>query len=520
MKANDHLGVQLWLTARSTALFRSVRSAALVIAWLLATSFVFSAQPIVTVQPTNQTALIGADIEFAVDFNGTPPVQCQWYKSGVAVASATNALLSLTNLSVASAGSYFARVSNAEGTNTSLRARLFIEMTNAVSTPITLTGWNRDVILENTAIPFAQSFDEATNPTVYGVWFEEGTGGNPNGLPSSRQFTSAINHPDVVFQFQPYDASNVLWMAASPASQRTNTLTLVSPKPYVSLAIAAASGYGDQSAVSTPSVSGYLVLNFEDGTKSAIISLLTLDWFVTTNPGGIPRAIVGLGSQYTTNSGASYVKSFSSDVVALCQTDINLLTLGYADKSLASITFVGAQSATYFTKTTTGIFAVSGVAADLGINPPVFLQSNVTNQNVAKSSSLMFSISNGGTEPVSYQWQLQASALGTKANIVGATNSWLLRTNIQSTGGYSIEARNAAGVATASAEINLYFGALTANGVSYNWGWNFFRQTTVRAQQSTNLTDWSNLGLYGNSFGFTASDNKQNAKKFFRIIPQ
>lgn len=147
--------------------------------------------------------------------------------------------------------------SNAEGTNTSQQARLYVTLTNAVSTPIAMTGWNRDVILENAATPFAQSFDTATNFTAYGVWFEEGLAGNLNGLPSSRQFASAIKQPDVVFEFQPYNTNNVLWMTTSRASQRTNTLTLVSPKPYVSLSIAAASGYRDQSAGSTLSVSGY-----------------------------------------------------------------------------------------------------------------------------------------------------------------------------------------------------------------------------------------------------------------------
>ncbi len=480
---------------------------------------VFASPASVTLQPTNQTALVGGSVSYVVDFSGTPPVQCQWYKSGVAVASATNTLLSLTNLSVTSAGAYYAVVSNAEGTNTSLRARLFVEMTNAVSTPIAMTGWNRDVILENTATPFAQPFDQAANIVVYDVWFEEGFNGNPNGLPQSRQFTSAINHPDVVFELQPYNSSNVLWLTAFPASQRTNTLTLASPKPYVSLSIAAASGYGDQNPSSAPGVSGYLVLNFSDGSQSAMINLVSLDWLIISTPANFAlRPIAGLGSQYTTNSGASYMDGFNS--IALCQTDINLLALGYAGKPLASITFVGAQSSQYFTQTTTGIFAVSGVAADLGINPPVFLQSNVTNQNKIRSSNLALSVVVEGTSPVFYQWQLQNSSASSKINISGATNASVLRTNLQSPSGLSIEARNAAGIAAASAEINLYFGNLSANGSSYNWGWSFFRQTSVIAQRSTNLVDWGNLVTFGNSLGFSLNDNKQSAQKFFRIVPQ
>jgi hypothetical protein len=393
-------------------------------------------------------------------------------------------------------------------------------MTNAVSTPIAMTGWNRDVILENTATPFTQPFDEATSVAAYNAWFEEGFNGNPNGLPKSRQFTSAISHPDVIFELQPYSSSNVLWMPAFPASQRTNALTLVSPGAYVSLSIAAASGFGDQSASSTPAVSGYLVLNFADGSQSVPINLISLDWWVFSSPPDIKfRSIAGLGSQYTTNSGTLYYEG--SPVVALCQTDINLLALGYAGKSLVSITFVGAQSGLYFNRTTTGIFAVSGVAADLGINPPIFLSSNLTNQNVRKSSDLVLSVVDGGTPPVVYRWELQQpTASAGKTIISGATNSSVLRANIQNANGIFVEARNAAGIATASAEINLYFGNLFANGASYNWGWSFFRQTSVLTQQSTNLVDWGNLGTYNNSFGFSLIDNKQSAQKFFRIVPQ
>jgi len=392
-----------------------------------------------------------------------------------------------------------------------------VGMTNAVSTPIAMTGWNRDVILENAATPFAQPFDEVTNDVVYGVWFEEGFNGDPNGLPQTHQFTSAINHPDVIFELQPYNASNVLWMTTYPASQRTNTLTLVSPKAYVSLSIAAASGYGNTSPSSVSDFSGYLILNFADGSKSGIINLLSLDWFGGSSSA---LAITGLGRMDTTNSGENF-HEINNGNHPLFQTDINLLALGYAAKTVASITFVGAQSTLYPIRTTTSIFAVSGVATDLGINPPVFLQSNVTNQNVRKASTLTLSVVDAGTAPVSYQWQQQQlNSYQPITTVGGATTATILRTNLINPMALFVEARNAAGIASASAEINLYFGNLSANGAGYNWGWNFFRQTSVRTQQSTNLVDWSNLSLYNNSFGFTANDNKQSAQKFFRIVPQ
>lgn len=124
-----------------------------------------------------------------------------------------------------------------------------------------------------------------------------------------------------------------------------------------------------ESASSTPALSGYLVLNFADGSKSAPINLISLDWYVLSHPpiAGHFRS-PDWGNHYTTNSGTSFIEGYNG--VALHQTDINLLGLGCAGKSLVSITFVGVNPASTSNRTTTGIFAVSGVATDLGINPP------------------------------------------------------------------------------------------------------------------------------------------------------
>jgi len=222
----------------------------------------------------------------------------------------------------------------------------------------------------------------------------------------------------------------------------------------------------------------------------------------------------------TTNSGAQYYEINNANS-ALFQTDVNLLALGYAEKILSSITFVGAKSILYPNRTTTGVFAVSGVATDLGINPPVFLQSNVTNQNVRKLSDLILAVVDGGTQPIAYQWsQQQFSSSQPRTTIAGATNAVLIRTNLVNPMAYQLEASNPAGVATASAEFNLYFGGLSFSATTYSWGWSFFRQTSVRAQQSTNLVDWANVGTFNSSYGFTLSDNKQSVQKFFRIVPQ
>jgi hypothetical protein len=265
-----------------------------------------------------------------------------------------------------------------------------------------------------------------------------------------------------------------------------------------------------------------LILTFTDGSHSELIKYLTIDWYTRTEYLTLNlMPFAGLGNQYTTNSGASFAHGYAfGNGIGMYQIDINLLALGHSGKSLASITFIGPRYPSGGGREETGIFAVSGVAADRGINPPVFLQTSVTNQNVRKASDLSLGVVAVGTPPFYYQWQQQPFSSNPKLDISGATNATLARTNLQTPTAYFIDVRNAAGVVMGSSEINVYFSNLSANGTSFSWGWSFFRASSVIAQQSTNLTDWTIVGSYGNALGFSRGENIQSPHKFFRIVPQ
>src|SRR5215471_7710248 len=90
--------------------------------------------------------------------------------------------------------------------------------------PIALTGWNRDVIVENSATPpyssAALPFDVPNN---YG-FYQAGLPGSTRGLPAGGSFTSLVDGT-TVFQFQPYTANNVLQLSESTSSFGTLTLT-------------------------------------------------------------------------------------------------------------------------------------------------------------------------------------------------------------------------------------------------------------------------------------------------------
>lgn len=88
--------------------------------WVDEVSYVSgSTAPFITLEPTSQGGLPGVTLTIPAAASGTPPLAYRWTKSGVTVPGATNATLTLTNLSAAQQGTYALVVSNAYGTVTS-----------------------------------------------------------------------------------------------------------------------------------------------------------------------------------------------------------------------------------------------------------------------------------------------------------------------------------------------------------------------------------------------------------------
>jgi hypothetical protein len=210
---------------------------------------------------------------------------------------------------------------------------------SAANTPISLTGWNRDVIVEAGATaPYTSAAAPFDVPNNYGL-YEAGLPGGTRGLPSSRSFTSLVDGT-TVFQFQPYTGDNVLQLSASTSS--FGTLTFASPGIYSSISILAA-------AANSGASSGNLVIHFADVSVSPVLQFNNSDWFFQPNP-----AIMGFGRQ---NLGSTTPEDNGASYPALYPTTLNLAALGLNVKPIVSIDFTDLSSDP---RESTGIFALSG----------------------------------------------------------------------------------------------------------------------------------------------------------------
>jgi RHS repeat-associated protein len=82
--------------------------------------------PSITTQPTSQTAIAGQSATFTVAATGAPAPVYQWKKNGTAIANATAASLTLTNVQSIDAGNYTVTATNLAGSVTSNAATLTV----------------------------------------------------------------------------------------------------------------------------------------------------------------------------------------------------------------------------------------------------------------------------------------------------------------------------------------------------------------------------------------------------------
>ncbi len=209
----------------------------------------------------------------------------------------------------------------------------------AAGTPISATGWNRDVIVENTAtLPYSSAAAAFDVPNNYG-FYQAGLAGTTRGLPISGGFASLVD--GTAFQFQSYTANNVLQLSASTSS--TGSLIFTTPGLFSSLSILAA-------AANSGASTGNLIIHFADLSVSPTLQFNNSDWFFQPNPAIKGFGRIGLGGTSAEDNG--------NDFPELYQTTLNLAALGLNTKAITSIDFIDTNADP---RESTAIFALSGI---------------------------------------------------------------------------------------------------------------------------------------------------------------
>jgi uncharacterized repeat protein (TIGR02543 family) len=315
----------------------------------------------------------------------------------------------------------------------------------AADYPMAVTGYNLDVVVENTAVGgntanYADSFDLAypdLSPPGPVCFYEAQLvainlfgGSAALGLPPGGLITNETDHA-TTFQLGPYDGNNVLYL--TPGAPE-GLLAFDTPIVCKSLSILAGSAQGGGT--------GTLVIHFADHTTSPAIGFNAPDYLMpsalATNAALSNFGIVATGyfQEYATLDGGNVFPT-------LYQTSINLESLGLAASPIVSVTFTLPAGQGTTTNTVTGIFALSGAQAPSTMNYTL---------NVSASPANAGTVSGGGAFPAGSWQEVAATAnngfefIGWTGDATGASSpvTAILSTNLNITANFAPASTNIA----------------------------------------------------------------------------
>jgi hypothetical protein len=292
----------------------------------------------------------------------------RWYQTTINLAT----LLGVSNKPLASL-----TFGKAQARSTAIYA-VSGQLASKTAAPLALSGWNRDVVVENTAVgPPYTAYAAELNPGEGMAFYQNGLPGTTNGLPRTGAFSGAVD--GTLFQFRPYTGNNAL-VLSSDTGMSAGTLTLPTPQTYNSLAILANSANGGGS----PNVA----FNFADET-SFTTSYYAPDWFYNRD-----FALSGVERIHLTTGALQG----APDNPRFYQTTLDLVVLlGTTNKPLTSLTFNQATGAG-----ATAIYAVSGTQANQTNGPfaaPAVATTAATGVGTRTATILGNVISTGGDTP-------------------------------------------------------------------------------------------------------------------------
>ena len=401
-----------------------------------------STPPTITGQPQNQTISQGGSATFTVVANGTAPLNYQWAFYGTNLSGATGSSFTRANAQPADAGPYSVVVSNAVGTAASSSALLTVVVPGSCAPPPSgLVGW----------------------------WPGDGTAsdlaGSDNGALQGGATATAAG---MVAQAFSLNGTNSYVQIPDSSALRPTNLTIEAWVRFSSLNSAGSGGSpaGDQYIVfkqnsQTWSFEGY------DLSKTRVTGGDVFRFLVTSasaqSVGIQSSTLVATGVWYhvAATRGSNFTQLYVNGHLE-SQTNVsfpqNYGTLplyfgtsgqSYWDHKLnGTLDEVSLYNRALSSNEVAAIYA-SGAAGKCKAPSGPTITAQPQNQTVAGGSSATFTVTAGGTAPLSYQWQYNG------ANLSGATSASLTLANVQpaNAGSYTVVVTNAVASVTSAVAV-------------------------------------------------------------------
>ena len=462
--------------------------------------------PLITVQPTNQTIAVGSKATFSVTAIGTVPLRYHWQLNGTNlvngghISGATTANLTIKNARTNDSGNYTVVVTNLAGSVTSSNAVLTV----ASSPVITIQPTNQTMAVGSKATFTVTAI--GTGPLSY-HWQVNGT-----DLVNGSNISGATTNVLTIYPAQTTNSGSYTVIVANHAGSVTssnalltvtNIATVISPQPTdQTVGVGSTATFSINGTAQRP----FFLQWLKDGTNltngptisgSIISGATTVTLHITnaqTNDSGTYWIVVSnaWGSLASSNA----ILTVATSPVIVTQPTPTNQAMAVGSTAILAVTAAGTEPLSYqwqmngtnlvdgtnlvngdiTSGSTTNVLTISNVQTTNSGNYTVIVTNvvgsvtssnavlTVTNvpptitqqpmdQTVAVGSNVTFSVYATGTEPLSYQWQVNGTNLVDGGNITNSTTTNLIISNVQLTddgGNYTVIVTNLAGSVTSS----------------------------------------------------------------------
>jgi len=389
-----------------------------------------SGAPVITVPPQSVAVAAGANVTFTVTATGTGPFGYQWLFNGVPIQGATGVTLTLANVQAVNVGGYSVRVSNALGTTTSVVATL-----NVITFP-PVAHWRFDEAPGSTiAVDSRGGFNGTNSPT--GAAFVTG-GRAGNAISIDRAANGFVNMGNnLMLNGSSFTLS--AWIRTAPGDATPDAAFL--SKHFTGFVNGYFLSY-NHAVLSTNKAYFYA------GTRTVSaggFNIADVSVSTTTVNDGNWHHIVGVhelgGNTMIYVDGTPLEGSIPTSPIA--QNIAPFLIGGSTTGLTPTSRFTGLVDDVQIYNRSLNDGEINFLFQNPGqaISGAPVIESQPPNVTVVLGGTALFSVTNGGIGPFTYQWRFNGT------NMAGATNPVLTLTNVQAVqaGSYSVRIDNALG---------------------------------------------------------------------------